>query len=64
MKTRLNEVLVSNYKLKNKQGQKDDQENPSRLEAKISYYEEKFNLMKIEYSNSVETVRKLKQREM
>lgn len=39
MKTRLNEVLVSNYKLKNKHGAKEEQENPSRLEAKISYYE-------------------------
>ena len=48
MKARLNEVLVTNYKLKSKHGQHEEQQdNPSRLEAKIVYYEEKFNLMKV-----------------
>ena len=45
MKARLNEVLVTNYKLKSQH--EEQQDNPSRLEAKIVYYEEKFNLMKI-----------------
>lgn len=54
---------MENYKLKNTGRVQENLDN-TEITSKLDYYEEKFNLMKIEYSKSIETIRLLKQREI
>jgi hypothetical protein len=63
LKEKCNELIVENYKLKNTGRVQENLDN-TEITSKLDYYEEKFNLMKIEYSKSIETIRLLKQREI